>query len=194
MRGVRARLEEREIEAAVLWAARHDIYARLGWQPGDPGVRGEAKGSPGARAPAGLEGRPLDAALAAALVDRPARYPAHHLERRAERLLAVPPPADRVVAYLAGEDAYALVGHRDDDAFVLELVGKPGELTALWAAVRAVSERVVVNERRGSPVQRWLADLGVDFADQNLACWLALSAAARSAPLTHWHIPWLDRI
>lgn len=194
MRGLHARLEEREIEAAVLWSTREDIYARLGWRSGDPGVCGEAKGLRPGGALAGVEARPLDAALAATLVDRHARCEAQHLERRAERLLAVPPPADRVVAYLAGDDAYALVGHRGDEAFVFELVGRPGELPALWAAVRAAAGRVVVNERRGSPVQRWLADQGVDFAGQNLARWLALSAAARTAPLAQWHIPWLDRI
>lgn len=194
MRGVHTRLEECEIEAAVLWSVRDDIYARLGWRSGDPGVCGESKGSrPGGGVP-GVEARPLDAALAATLVDRHARRGAQHIERRAEHLLAVPPPADRVIAYLAGDDAYALVGHRGDEAFVFELVGRRGELTALWAAVRAAAGRVVVNERRGSPVQRWLADQGVDFADQDLARWLALNPAARAAPLAQWHVPWLDRI
>ena len=189
--GVRQRLAEHGVEVAVLWARRHEFYLRLGWRAADPGVRAAVAGGSGDAPPAAEQVTPE---LARDLLAIHRAHVPQRVERSVDAYRAVPPPAEQVVAYVAG-DGYALVGRRGRDAFVLEAVGSRAAFPALWQAISTDAGDIVVNERRGSPMQRWLAaEQGLRFEAQKLALWLPLAADAERAPLGDWHVGWLDRI
>lgn len=191
-------------EAAVVFAARHDLYLRLGWTPSDPGVLGEADagtGDPehrgGGRAAPQVLVRELDAEMAHVLWRAGESRPAPGVRRRPEALLTVPPPAERVLALIAGSleapGGHAIVGVRGDEGYLYEIAGDEDALERLWSALTANLSRVLVNERRGSPAQTWLeGHREVAFGPQQLALWRSLGAGAAAGD---WpHVPWIDRI
>ena len=160
---------------AVLWARRHDVFARAGWELSDTALSGRTSGDPDVPA---IEGSP------------PAAVTALHgsgvrLERDARVFRALPPPARDLRAHLA-DDTYALVGRAGDTAFLYELGGDPSGFAAVWERVRAGVREVVVNAEAGTPAARWLAGHATKLAPQSLALW-------SEAPQRR-HVPWLDRI
>ncbi|MGI8780931.1 MAG: GNAT family N-acetyltransferase [Solirubrobacteraceae bacterium] len=198
LRIARRRLEELGVTSAVLWASRHELYERAGWRLLDHGVRGEAEGAPGEGRPAGIVVAPLDRLDPRPLAALRALHDPDALERPAAWWGAIPFPGAQVHAVLAGHASapagYALFGERGQERFLMELVGEPATFGPLWSAVRAGSQRVTVNDRRGAPSQSWLERGGVSFTDQRLALWLSLGGAAGGPSPVGRHVPWFDRI
>lgn len=161
---------------AVLWAGRHDLYLRAGWELADTALTGRTSGDPAAPA---VEGSPA-AAVA------PLRGPGVQLVRDARVYRVLPAPARTLTAHLAG-GAYALAGRAGETAYLYELDGDPAGFAEVWARVRAGAREVVVNAEAGTPAARWLVREGAtQLAPQALALW--------SGAWEHRHVPWLDRL
>lgn len=192
------RLRQEGVDFAVLWTGQPAFYARLGWQGADCGLLGSIELAPSAPAlPAGVRALPLSSAQAQVEALRRSCLPALTL-RWPDDYRQLPLPAEGIELLWAEEDgqpAYALFGTRGDCALVYELVGQPTNFPALWQGICAGRRQVWVNERAGSPAQRWLgAHTPIVWQEKPLAMWLPLRQGLPLARLAQCYIPFFDRI
>ncbi len=112
---------------------------------------------------------------------------------------ALPPPAEKVEAILLGQEkenaAYALAGRAGESVILYEMTGHPDRFPALWRETCRATKRILVNERKDSPAQRWLAaNTALSWQDKPLALWLPLSPKVDYSRIARWYIPYFDRI
>lgn len=174
---------------AVLYSAQPGFYTRLGWMSADCGVLGTFAGTGGIAA--GCTATDTGTIEALRL-----RHPRAHLARSAASYRTLPLPAERLEMRASPDAAaYAIYGVQAARAYVYEFGGAAAGFAALWQDICATARTVYINERRGSTLQRWLADIpGISWSEQALALWLPLGAKAKPAPFADWYIPFLDRI
>ncbi len=191
LRATQAKLAAEGIEFAVLWTARPDFYARLGWLATDCGTLGSMHAaSPDANQPAMPPGA-ADVAWIEAL--RP-RYAYERVARTAQTYASLLPHAQRL-ELLRGDAAYAIAGSDGIHGYLYEVLGDAAELPALWARLANRYRTLYLNLQNDTAAQRFLsAQAGISWQPQRLAMWLPLAAAAHDARFAHWYVPFLDRI
>lgn len=192
-------LRQRGLDFAVLWAAEPQFYARLGWHAADRGMLGNFKNSVHVQISSDVIALPASALAAARIEKIRARWCTCLTPRKADDYRHLPPPAETVQLYMLNEGseqaAYALVGYFEDTATLYEMIGDTAAFPALWSAVCHRSHHIVVNDLAGSPSHQWLAEnAGLVWQQKPLAMWQFLSKRIDMANVTHWYIPYYDRI
>lgn len=191
MRATQERLAQEGFDFAVLWTARPDFYARLGWLGIDRGTLGIAQP---ARAATSRFALPLGAADVAWIEALRPQYAPERVERTENTYATLLPHAERL-ELLRGDAAYMVLGSDDGSAFLYEMLGDSAEFPALWSRLAARYPTLYLNLPRGTPAERFLsAQGGITWQAQQLAMWLPLSATARGAHFADWYVPLLDRI
>lgn len=189
---------------AVLWSALDGFYTARGWQAADCGMLGAADLAPMAAPATGdvraacvesvpLAGPGADAAIAR-VEDLRRDTPAACVARDALAWRTVPLPAAHCALHLTA-DAWALSGHDGDRAWLYEMAGAPAAYAALWHAVTRDTAHIVVNVADDTPACAWLrAHAPLQWQQQRLACWQALTPRAASLDFSRCYVPWFDRI
>lgn len=189
-----ARIGAKRADFAVLWATRQSFYARLGWQCADSAAVAEIVPDHQAAWPAARVevaspadwAETLDLQRLAHLGAAPLRSP--DIYRR------LPLPSESVWLYRT-PTAYALAGQTGTTGYVYEMIGDPAQYDALWQALAAGKQRVIVNTHLDSPTCRWLADrIGTAAARTDQAMWLPAAHRLDVARCGQWQVPYLDRI
>lgn len=194
------RLRAGGADFGVLWTTQPGFYARLGWAAADCGMLGEMP----LETRNGISGggvTRLDAENAGEQIEA---LRMHWLDTATLRTLpdgyrALPPPAEKVEALLLGQErenaAYALAGRAGESVILYEMTGHPDRFPALWRETCRAAKRILVNERKDSPAQRWLAaNTALSWQDKPLALWLPLSPKVDYSRIARWYIPYFDRI
>lgn len=196
-----ASLRDAGCEFAVLWTAKPAFYAHLGWLAADHGVLGEFNNDTQPDTPMRHVTREPAHACDSAHIERiRGRWCECLTPRRADDYRQLPLPAEAVDLLLwrngTAQAAFALVGNANDGlGIVYELIGDADGFAALWSEAGRGYRRVLVNDVRGSPSQRWLArHTDLAWQEKPLAMWLPLAADLDMAQLVQWHIPYFDRI
>lgn len=194
------RLRAADADFSVLWTTQPGFYARLGWVAADCGMLGEMPIET-QNGISGGEVTRLDAKNAGEQIET---LRAHWLDAATLRTFpdgyrTLPPPAEKVEALLLGQEkenaAYALAGRAGESVILYEMTGHPDRFPALWREARRAARRILVNERKDSPAQRWLAaNTALSWQDKPLALWLPLSPKVDYSRIARWYIPYFDRI
>lgn len=174
---------------AVLWAANHRIYERLGWIASDGGMIGIRRG-PWCGKPGG------PAALYDALI--PKAHALHEtregprVERTQTSYYHLLPPAERLRCFLEGS-SFALCGECGSAGYLFDLLGTDADMPQLWDKLSKSFDDLYVNVERDSVAHRWLrSHTQLEWKPHELAMWKPLHAA--SIAFRQWYIPFLDRI
>jgi GNAT superfamily N-acetyltransferase len=175
---------------AVLWAARHDLYARLGWAASDNGTLGVRVLRPAAIVPEPLVADQKSARARIQALDEGRATPRVRRNSASyERLL---PPADRLLYFVEG-NSYAICGRLGATGYLYDIAAHDEDLARLWAALAGSFGLLHVNVEDGGGVHRWLlAQPGFTWTRQSLAMWKSFVPGA--AEPRRGYIPFLDRI
>jgi len=191
MRAARETLAREGVEFLVLWAARPDFYAGLGWMAADCGALGSVQT---AAPDATQSAAPFDAASIAWIEALRREYAPERVERCEISYAALLPHAEQLELLRSGS-AYAIAGRDDRHGYLYELLGDAAEFPVLWARLARRYRALYLNLQRGTAAERYLSSRGeISWQPQRLALWLPLSETARAARFAGWYVPFLDRI
>lgn len=198
---VNEELKNQGADFGVLWTLQPQFYARLGWVAADCGLLGELAGTDE------HDGASIQAVSATpiAMADLPQVEAIRQLRlasmcrREAGDYRQLPFPAEAVDLLLCKEgttDAgYALLGGADALGIMYEMVGNPDSVLALLAFARRKYRSIIINDKPGSDSHRQLERYpGLAWEDKSLAMWLPLSGAVSIEEMSHWYIPYFDRM
>jgi hypothetical protein len=174
---------------AVLWTDQPGIYAGSGWIAADSGLYGVAPGR-GSEGDAQTPDDPTETRVDALRK----RLAPSRILRDTSAGFPVPLPVTHVRA-ICESDAYAVLGFNGDETFVLDLLGTPESLAALWSTISATGRRIHINIPADGVAARWMAQsmAGV-LQPKPLAMWLPLSGRARHLDYSSLYVPFIDRI
>lgn len=194
------KMQQDELDFAVLWTRFPAIYARAGWISSDCGLLGELEAS--AHVVAATSAVTISVAGSAniPLIESIRRRWLTSLTlRRTGDYRHLPPPAEKVGLLHCSEDmetaGYALVGESGSTGIVYEMTGHSESFPALWAAICGQHQHIIINDRPESASHRWFTrNTPAIWQDKPLAMWLPLSCKADMARISAWYIPYFDRI
>ena len=182
-------LRERQVQFAVLWAGRPDIYERAGWRFADRGLLGRMRGDAMAQAPARRDKEPRPA-----LATLDALRSSPRVVRGEADWSALLPPSTRS-RIVIGAGCYAVIGEHGRVGYLLDLDGDPAGMAGLIASVAGDYDELLLNVPGNGPIHAALASLpGIEWQAQRLAGWMALDAGIDTARFAAWYLPFLDRI
>jgi len=196
----REKMQQDEVDFAVLWTRFPAIYARAGWISGDCGLLGELAGAAHIGTTAAAVTRsPADAANIPLIESIRRRWLTSLTLRCAGDYRHLPPPAEKVSLLYYGKGTetagYALVGQSGNTGIVYEIIGHFEGFPALWATICGQHQHIIINDRPESDSHRWLVrNTSATWQDKPLAMWLPLSRKADMARIPAWYIPYFDRI
>lgn len=182
-------LRERQVQFAVLWAGRSDLYERAGWRFTDRGLLGRMRGGATAKAPVRRDEEPSPAP---AVLDALRTTP-RVVRGEADWCALLPPSTGSRIVMGAG--CYAVIGEHGRVGYLLDLDGDPAGMARLIASVAGDYDELLLNVPGNGPIHAALAPLpGIEWQAQRLAGWMALDAGIDPARFAAWYLPFLDRI
>ena len=178
-----------EHDFAVLWAANHEVYERLGWVASEKGVLGIRR-TPLGGGPAGsselhetsiFEIQTLHETRDGARVDR-----------QLDNYCRLLPPAERLRFFLEGR-SFALCAEFGRAGYIYDLLATDADMPQLWDKLSKSFDDLYVNVECNSAAHRWLqTHTTLEWKTHALAMWKPLRA--ESIPVQRWYIPFFDRI
>ena len=188
-------LASRSLDFSVLWTTAPGFYASTGWFPSDLGVFGQLKNANWSECP--LATPSLSESLKEIERVRKIWQPMH-FSRNELDYSAVPASVDRVTCLRAfnddGDEAYAIVGIKENIGSVYEIVGSRQCYQELWDEIVSRFSVVYVNDWEGSPSFEWMCrNTQLVWNRQSLAMWMISKQPSETTTMS-MHIPYFDRI
>jgi len=178
-----------QMDFAVLWTTRPDVYAGSGWVSADCGGYARLEGTFGADT-----GELANHHVFQQTETIRWRHANSGVIRNSAEALSLAPPSVKL-RVLLNEDAFAYIGIDDSAVYVLDVTGGKAQLNTLWSRLSSIRPIIHVNAKLGATFDAWLqSEVGFRLHPKPLTMWISLSAAAQSLSYSSIYIPFLDRI
>lgn len=187
-----------DMDFMVLWTGINGFYERLGWITEDDGAFGKVNFG------VFCCNDKLSDPLICSNVDFGwiEQMREEHLSQRVLRskddYTVIPPSVDVVEYFICkGTDAngYAIVGRKDRNGFIYEMVGSPDAFQVLLQSIGQHVDNLFVNDRPNSISGLWMNERQcVEWQPQNQTMWYGLSNGFAEVSCKGLYIPYFDRI